>query len=578
MRPGRFGILLLAGLGLSALSMREAPRKKLVEFGWDVPYPDEVKERVREMEERPFDGILLRLREYGEAFDTRRWDEARLAPQIETLRGVAWKRFNDNFLLLGATNSFGMDWFDDGQWETIRGNLRLAARAARAGRCVGIALDPEPYGPNPWRYDGPSAGRPFEEVAAAVRRRGAEFLSALQAELPGLRLLTLFELGIFGDLAGEQDPSARRARLSAGIYALLPAFLDGMLDAAAPGTTIVDGNEPSYYYGSRQDFLRGRERVTRGARDLVAPELRERYSARVEAGMAVYADYVLARWRPDNDYPSRYAAPADRLRWLEHNVFWALTTSDEYVWFYGERMNWWSGEVPRGVEKAIRSARAKVERGLPLGFELEGTVARARERMESAVASRLESRSARIPRLRRGEAPPRVDGDLGDGVWHRCRPLRPFRLRARAARETPEAGTVAWAAYDDEALYLAFRCEEPDPARLEAALLGAGRGGRLPDRVEILLSLGEAPLPNRSFSVAPGVAPGVASSAARAGERGWTAEVAIPWDAVGGPPARGATRRANLCRDRASARELSCWSVVLEDSDGEPGRSGTWSF
>lgn len=592
MQPRRIAIFVLAGLCLPGAVAQDRPRKKLVEYGWDVPFPDEVRDNVRRMEATPFDGILLRLREYHEAFDTRRWDEARLAPQIETLRGIEWGRLTDNFLVLNATDSWGMDWFDDAQWEAICENLRLEARAARAGRCVGVAFDPEPYGPNPWAFPGPYRDRPFEQVAALVRKRGGQFLSSLQQEMPGLRLLTLFQLGIFSDLADEPDGSARAAELSGKTYALLPAFVDGMLDAAAAGTRIVDGNEPSYYYGGREDYLGAYHLIKERARSLVAPELRARYAARVEVGMAVYVDYLLARWSPESDYPSRYASPADRLLWLEHDVYWALSTSDEYAWCYGERMNWWKGDVPDGVERAIRSAREKLLEGRPLGFRIEDVVSRARDVMNANVAARLVTGAATVARLAPREKPPRLDGALSDRAWTSARKLEPFRIRAKAAKERPEAATTAWVAYDDRALYLAFACDVPDSAQADAALRGAGD----PDEIEIFLGAGGVSRECRVLAVGPGnvtrdatLGGGVPGprprptapdwrSAVRIGERGWTAEIAIPWGAIGGLPERGSTRRANLCRRRAGARELSCWSAVLDDPAAEPERWGAWRF
>jgi len=585
---------ILGALLVGAAIAQTAPAKKLVEYGWDVPFPDYVKEHVREMEERPFDGVIFKLRELNQAFDTRRWDAARLEPQVETLRGIEWKRFTDNFLMLNSTDVWGMDWFDDGQWEAIAGNLRLVSRAAKAGRCAGVAFDPEPYGPNPWAFPGPYPDRSFEQVAAEVRKRGAQFIAALEAELPGLRLLTLFQLGIFGRLVDEPDPAARQAKLAGDIYALLPAFVAGMLDAAAPGTRIVDGNEPSYYYGTRDEFRRGYRLMKEGAAALVPPEARGAYASRVQAGMAVYMDYVLARWRPESDYPSRYASPRDRMLWLEHNVYRSLATTDEYVWFYSEGMSWWKGEIPAGVEEAVRSARAKLAAGQPLGFEIENFVARARQARDGAVAMRLLTRSSRARRLEPSESPPRLDGSLDDPAWSMHSPLAPFLVRAKALKDLPDARTTVWAAYDAKALYLAFRCEEPNPARLKAALEGTDRPGYEGDGVELFLSVGEAPAPRRTFTLNPGNVRGERPwagamplsavsappwrSAVGVGEGAWTAEVAIPWDAIGGLPAPGSARRVNLCRDRALAREVSCWSGFLENPESEPDRMGEWRF
>ena len=123
---------------------------------------------------------------------------------------------------------------------------------------------------------------------------------------------------------------------------------------------------------------------------LVEAANHERYAAHVRVGMAIYVDYLLhLRPRPPK-LPdlSQFVTSKDRLKWLEHNVYWSLTTSDRYVWCYGERMDWWGtmagnapygGWVPPGAAEAIESARKKVRQGRPLGFTLDKIIARAWE-------------------------------------------------------------------------------------------------------------------------------------------------------------------------------------------------------
>ena len=67
---------------------------------------------------------------------------------------------------------------------------------------------------------------------------------------------------------------------------------------------------------------------------------------------------------------------------------YALTTSDEYVWCYSERMNWWQNEIPDGVEGAIRSARKKVADGQPLGFDITDFIAAGQKKMKEVAKAR----------------------------------------------------------------------------------------------------------------------------------------------------------------------------------------------
>jgi hypothetical protein len=371
----------LAALYAADTSAPQRPVKKLIEYGWDVPYPDQVRRDIRNMEKKPFDGIIFRLREWNHAFDPRPWDEAKLKPQLDDLAGIGWKTFTDNFLCLYAANNWKMDWFNDEQWKHIAANLRLSAKAAKIGRCVGIVFDPEPYGDNPWAYAGNDKGRSFSEMEAQVRRRGAQFMAAFQTELPEVRVLTFFHQSLFGDLLARPDPRDREARLSKQPWGLLSAFWNGALETAGPGARIIDGNELAYYYTAREPFYQAYHGMKQASLALVPPELRAKHAVHFQAGMALYMDQTLALRQPAEKYLSTYLTPQERLRWFEHNVYYALTTSDEYVWCYSERMNWWQNQVPDGAEAAIRSARKKIADCQPLGFDINDIIAAGKKKM-----------------------------------------------------------------------------------------------------------------------------------------------------------------------------------------------------
>lgn len=339
------------------------PAKKLIEYGWDVPFPDQVRKEIRDMESKPFDGIIFRLREWNHAFDPRPWDESQLQPQYDELAAIEWKSFTDNFLCLYAANNWKMDWFNDEQWTHITANLRLSAKAARIGHCVGLVFDPEPYGDNPWAYPGANGDRSFAEVEAQVHKRGAQFMEAIQSELPQARVLTFFHQSLFGDLLDNPDPQVRQQRLSEQHWGLLSAFWNGALEAAAPGVRIIDGYELAYYMTNREQFFRAYHTIRQRSLSLVPEELRAKHAVTVQAGMALYVDQVLDLRPPQEQYLSHYLLPTERLRFFEHNVYYALTASDEYVWCYSERMNWWQNQIPDGAEAAVRAAREAVAQG-----------------------------------------------------------------------------------------------------------------------------------------------------------------------------------------------------------------------
>lgn len=365
------------------------PAKKLIEYGWDVPYPDQVRAEIRNMEKKPFDGVIFRLRTWNHAFDPRPWDEAQLRPQFDDLAAIQWQTFTDNFLCLYAANNWKMDWFDDQQWENIAANLRLSAKAAKIGRCVGLVFDPEPYGDNPWAYPGMNADRSFAEVEAQVQKRGAQFMTALQAELPAVRLLTFFHQSLFSGLLDMPDVAQRQDQLAKHHWGLLSAFWNGALQAAGPEARIIDGYEMAYYFTNTDQFFRAYHTTKQRSLSLVPPELRSKYAATVQAGMSLYMDQTLDLRQPQERYLSHYLTPAERLRFFEHHVYYALTTSDEYVWCYSERLNWWQDKVPDGAEAAIRAAREMVaqgqaDRARQLSAELAEAVAAGQKKMAEA--------------------------------------------------------------------------------------------------------------------------------------------------------------------------------------------------
>ena len=58
MRKMLWGVLLVASLAAA----QDRPAKKLLEYGWDVPYPDYLRAHIKDMEKKPFDGLLFRLK------------------------------------------------------------------------------------------------------------------------------------------------------------------------------------------------------------------------------------------------------------------------------------------------------------------------------------------------------------------------------------------------------------------------------------------------------------------------------------------------------------------------------------
>ncbi len=378
----------------STASAQSRVKKKIIEYGWDVPYPDFVRDNIREMEKRPFEGIIFRTKGFDHVFDVRPWSKAELQPQLDTLARIKWDRFTDNMLTLYAANKWNMDWFNDEHWKVIIENMKLFSLAVKSGNCIGVCFDPEPYGENPWAYPGAHKGKSFAEVADQVRRRGQQFVAALQEHKREVKVLSFFFMALFRDVVDEPDPAARAQRLQKNSYALLPAFVVGMLEAASPGTVLIDGNESAYYHENSLEFYKDYHLIRQRAQSLIPEPLRKKYNTNVQAGMALYIDQTLAR-RTDRKITSNFLSPEQQLKFFEHNVYYALTATDEYVWCYSERMNWWlppetagpNGALPAGVEEALVSARRKYAAGKPLGYDISEMIKAAREARQKAETS-----------------------------------------------------------------------------------------------------------------------------------------------------------------------------------------------
>ena len=330
------------------------------------------------MEKRPFDGIIFRLREWNHAFDPRPWDEAKLKPQLDDLAAIEWKTFTDNFLCLYAANNWKMDWFDDEQWNGITANLRLSAKPRRSAAVSASCSIPNLTATTL----GPTRGR--TKTAASPRsrprshKRGAQFMTAIQTELPDVRVLTFFHQSLFADLLDAPDVQERQKRLSRQPWALLSAFWNGALDAAAPGVRIIDGYEPAYYFLERELLRRVSPDASADAGACAAGRGRNTPSRCSPAWRFTWTSCSRCGSRPRTTCRiiSRRrsgcggSSTTSIMRW----------TSDEYVWCYSERMNWWQNNVPDGAEAAIRSAREKIANGQPLGFDIAEIIAAGRGR------------------------------------------------------------------------------------------------------------------------------------------------------------------------------------------------------
>lgn len=361
--------------------------KKFIQYGWDRPTPEFLRDHLTEMETHPFDGVVFRLPgDGGEVFNIDKWDDekAEMQQQLPILSSLKWNKFTDNFLVIRATST--MDWFSDSDWKKVLSKVAFAAQAARAAHAKGIVFDPEPYGKNPWQYDKQihTDEKTFADYSVKARQRGQQFMKVMQDNMPGLKFLMFYQYSLFyGVIKNSNDPELQKYQ-----YGLMLPFLNGMLETADDNVQLIDGNEHSYSMINAEQFALA-YKIMREPQNYVAADLQEKYRQHVRAGEAVYVDLLFGTRQKIDDF-SKYMTAEEQMKWFKHNLYYALKYSDEYVWDYNEQIQWWRNRMmPPCIDDAIVDVKKKIAANEPLGFDVDEIVAKAKEKRLQAQQDKL---------------------------------------------------------------------------------------------------------------------------------------------------------------------------------------------
>ena len=352
--------------------------KKLIATGWDKADTQRLRENIKLMEQRPFDGVFFSAVGKNDAgapvqlrpaHSNQAWKREWFRNCIADLKATKFTRFTDNFVSIGA-NPGDVDWFDDDGWKAVVDHWRMAAWIAKQSGTQGVHFDPEPYtkpyAQFSYQAQAEKGKHTFNEYYAKARERGQQVMQAVVEEYPGITVYCYFMNSVNISATGQKDP--RQILVQSG-YGLFPAFIDGWLDVAPPGATFVDGCETAYHFNSEREYILHALHMKIACQELVAPENRAKYRAQVQASFGVYLD---AYWNPPTSPWHIDGLGGSRVERLRINTTSALQAADEYVWIYGEKNRWWptpNGGVNKetwpealpGSEDALRFARDPVE-------------------------------------------------------------------------------------------------------------------------------------------------------------------------------------------------------------------------
>jgi hypothetical protein len=369
-----------------------ATAKKLIEYGWNAPTPDFFYRNIKEMEKRPFDGVMVKLNAGKEVFNKEPYPDNAFTQDRKDLAATKRSSLTDNFIVMWSGTEKGWDWFNNDHWAAAEKNISNFAKTAKAGNFRGIAFDSEVYTYSPWKYENQpqQQQKTFAEYQQQVRKRGAQFMKAIQSSQPNPQILTFGLLSWMKDLFGSStDPIKLKQQLAKHTYGLWPAFINGMLDGAQPGSIVIDGHEWAYYFFTAAQFDGTNKSIIKGGKTLVEPVNYRKYDKQVKLGQAIYLDFLIDLM-PKNTKISPFAkttphflSPTEGLQLLEHNIYHSLRTADRYAWVYNEQMDWWKNDIPNGAEAAVRRARTKIQTKKSLGFEIAPAIQSASQKCQA---------------------------------------------------------------------------------------------------------------------------------------------------------------------------------------------------
>ena len=291
------------------------------------------------------------------------WNATRIPPAAidavaADLNSVKWRGLTDNFLnysMIDATRGrFMPDFTSDADWAVLEHNARQAARLCRLAGLKGFWLDTEQYGNYRWRtasgvpeFDpARPANRKFplgKDTPEVLRKRGAQWIRAVQEELPGVKIIITFA---WSPDANEYEPIQGAN-----------GFLNGILEGIQKPGQLIHGYENTFYFGQGPGTKHTREGFPGGRDRFVETRAKIRNWRAFSSNPAKYDSFLrtgMAAWVEDDPWSLWPGWPSGGPESFWSNLPLALAHSDEYVWVWSEHTRY--GVDPKAPVNPFLSA------------------------------------------------------------------------------------------------------------------------------------------------------------------------------------------------------------------------------
>lgn len=351
----RFLFIILSFSGVVSFSLAQGQgTKKMIQFGWDYPTVSFLKANLKKMQKQPFDGVAFTFDfKIFDLFDTTLYPEKKF--QFDDLPDLKWTSFTDNFIRVRAQSKDGPNWTNDRVWEKIVANIRNISKALEISGAKGVFFDPEYYyqtqlpDKDPWIYnDTLYPNMSYDEVGRYVRKRGKQLIEALQYHKKDPKILSFYLLSLV-TLQARQKPLEQTG------MALYPFFVQGMFAGKNPECEIIDGNELAYGYEYEFQFILSGEQL-RDWGSAFMPDSLKAVFRNITVSQPVFYDRLFATFP---QYEKNYTL-TQKENWLSNNLYLAFKVSDEYVWFYNSRLDWWR-KGDKKVAAVIKKTRKRLK-------------------------------------------------------------------------------------------------------------------------------------------------------------------------------------------------------------------------